>query len=264
MSKIDPKNITNIIVTGKSGAGKQPRIDVLLEEFNLEQLSTGEIFRNYLGRFNEFDYKESLDEFYDEEKNCFISDGKIGRKIGTEDKDIILGLKAKYFVDKGLFVPDYITNDLFKSFFKKRNFKNQVLDGYPRTKKQAEFLLELMEEKNFKIDFVVLVENSDEKIIKRTVKRRICPKCKKVYHLEFKPPKDGKYCKECGTEVIQRSDDTEEKIKSRLNEFKEKTLPAIKNLEENDIPIVKVPGHLEEFTNENVYNSVINEVKKLY
>jgi len=264
MSKINPDDITNIIVTGKSGAGKQPRIDVLLEEFNLEQLSTGDIFRNYLGKFNQYGYIESLESFYNGEKNCFLDDDEILKKIGTDDKDVLLGLKAKFFVDQGLFVPDYITNELFKSFFEKKQYKNQVLDGYPRTQKQAEFLFDLINEQNSKIDFVVWVENDDDKIITRTVKRRICPECKKVYHLEFKPPKEGKFCKECGTEVIHRSDDTEEKIKSRLNEFREKTLPAVEFLEKNDIPIVKVPGHLEVFTAENVRNSVMDKVKKLY
>ena len=264
MSKINPNDITNVIVTGKSGAGKQPRIDVLLDEFNLDQLSTGDIFRNYLGKFNDYDYNEDLDKFYLKDKDSFIEDEKISEEIGTDNKDILLGLKAKYFVERGLFVPDYITNELFKSFFAKKDFKNQVLDGYPRTKDQAEYLLDLLKKEDSEIDFVVWVENSDEKIIKRTIKRRICPKCKKVYHLEFKPPKDGKYCKECGTEVIQRSDDTEEKIKSRLNEFRKKALPAIKYLEENDIPIVKVPGHLEVFTPENVKKSVMKEIKKYY
>ena len=264
MSKINPNDITNVIVTGKSGAGKQPRIDVLLDEFNLDQLSTGDIFRNYLGKFNDYDYNEDLDKFYLKDKDSFIEDEKISEEIGTDNKDILLGLKAKYFVDIGLFVPDYITNELFKSFFAKKDYKNQVLDGYPRTKDQAEYLLDLLKKEDSEIDFVVWVENSDEKIIKRTIKRRICPKCKKVYHLEFKPPKDGKYCKECGTEVIQRSDDTEEKIKSRLNEFRKKALPAIKYLEENDIPIVKVPGHLEVFTPENVKKSVMEEIKKYY
>ncbi len=264
MSKINPDNITNVIVTGKSGAGKQPRIDVLLDEFNLEQLSTGDIFRNYLGKFNDYDYNESLDKFFLEEKNKFIPDSEIAEEIGTDDKDILLGLKAKYFVNKGLFVPDYITNELFKSFFEKKEYENQVLDGYPRTKDQSKFLLDLLDEKNSKVDFIVWVENSDEKIIKRTVKRRICPNCKKVFHLEFKPPKNGKTCTECGTEVTQRSDDTEEKIRSRLNEFRNKALPAIEVLEENSIPVVKVPGHLEVFTPENVKKSVIGEVEKLY
>lgn len=262
MTKINPSNITNIVVAGKSGAGKQPRIDVLVEEFNLEQLSTGDIFRSYLGKFNDYNFKGNLETFWDHHRGRFIPDEEIAEKLGTNDEDIILGLKAKYFVDKGLFVPDYITNTLFESYFAKKNFRNQILDGYPRTVDQSKFLLELLEKNNSKIDFVLLVDNTDERIIERTIKRRICPKCGKVYHLEYKPPKDGK-C-ECGTEVIQRSDDTKEKITSRLREFQEKALPAINFLKEKGIPVVTVPGHLENFTPENVKKSVMQAIEKLY
>jgi len=256
------KNITNVIVTGKSGAGKQPRIDVLMEEFGLEQLSTGNIFRSYLGKFNDYGYEGELKEFWDDKKNEFVSDEEIARKLGTSDEDIILGMKAGYFVNQGLFVPDYITNQLFESYFAKRGYKNQILDGYPRTLAQAKFLLELIEREQSKIDFVLLVENSDEMIIERTVNRRICPECGRVYHLIYNPPDNGR-CRECGAEVVQRSDDTEEKIRSRLEEFRKKTVPALEYLEEYGIPVIKVPGHLEEFTPENVRRSVMDEVEKL-
>ncbi|HEC89436.1 MAG TPA: hypothetical protein ENI44_02505 [Thermoplasmatales archaeon] len=258
-----PEDITNIIVTGKSGAGKQPRIDVLVEEFNLEQLSTGDIFRFYLKKFNEYNYSDSLDVFWDEDNNRFISDEEISNELGTDNPDVILGLKAKYFVDRGLFVPDYITNALFESAFAKKNYRKQVLDGYPRTLDQSKFLLELLEKHNSKVDFILLVDNSDERIIERTVNRRICPKCGRVYHLIYKPPKDGR-CEVCGVEVIQRSDDTEEKIRSRLQEFREKTLPAINYLKEKEIPMATVPGHLEEFTPENVRKSVMDAIEKIY
>jgi len=259
MSKINLNNITNIIVTGKSGAGKQPRIDVLVEEFDLEQLSTGDLFRNYLTKFNNYNYEQDLEIFWNEEKKDFIENDEIVEKLGTADEDIILGLKAKYFVDKGLFVPDFITNALFESFFSKKNYTKQVLDGYPRTPAQSKFLLDLLDKKNSKIDFVLIVDNTNERIINRTIQRRICPKCKKVYHLKYKPPING-LC-ECGTKVIQRSDDTEEKIRSRLKEFEEKAKPAIKYLENQGIPIIVVPGHLEEFTKENVRTSVLNALK---
>lgn len=262
MSNLKLDSITNIIVVGKSGAGKQPRIDVLAEEFKLEQLSTGDIFRSYLKKFNDFGYKGDLDEFFDKVKNKFVLDDEIAGKIKSKDPDVILGLKAKYFVDRGLFVPDYITNALFESFFAKKNFRNHILDGYPRTTDQSKYLLDLLEKQNSKIDFILLVDNTDERIIQRTIKRRICPLCKKVYHLDYKPPRDGKFC-ECGAEVIQRSDDTEEKIKSRLKEFREKALPAINYLKKHNIPIVKVPGHLENFTTENVRRSVMEKVKKI-
>ena len=262
MTSIDLNNVQNVIVTGKSGAGKQPRIDVLAEEFHLEQLSTGDIFRHYLGIFDEYDYDGDLSKFWDEQKNSFVSDQVIADKIGTDNNDVILGLKAKYFVERGLFGPDYIVNELFESTFAEKNYSGQILDGYPRTLNQAKFLLKLVREKDVSVDFMVLVENTDERIIQRTVQRRICPKCGKVYHLTYKPPKNGK-CENCGADVIQRSDDKEEKIKSRLQEFKKKALPAIEYLEEQGIPLIKVPGHLEEFTDENVRKSVMQEVQKL-
>ncbi len=250
-----PEEVTNVIVTGKSGAGKQPRIDILVDEYDLEQLSTGNIFRSYLGSFDEYDYDGDISRFWDEEKERFVSDEKISEEIGTGDEEVLLGLKAKYFVDRGKFVPDRITNELFESYFGKKGYQDQVLDGYPRTIEQAEYLLKLVEEKDSKIDFVLWVRNTDEKIIQRTTKRRICPDCGRVYHLKYAPPENGE-CKDCGVEVIQRSDDTEEKIRSRLQEFKDKTEPMIEWLE-GKIPVAEVPGHLEEFTPENVRKSVI-------
>jgi adenylate kinase len=262
MPKIDPKHVSNIVVTGKSGAGKQPRIDVLVEEFGLEQLAMGDIFRNYLKKFNDFGFEEELERFWNDSDQKFISDQDIAHILKTDDKDVLLGMKAKYFVDKGLFVPDHITNELFESFFSKKKYHNQILDGYPRTPNQATFLLSLLKKHHSKIDFVLLVDNSDERIIARTIKRRICPKCGKVYHLDYKPPINGR-C-ECGEKAIQRSDDTKEKIKSRLQEFKTKALPGLEVLKENNIPVVTVPGHLEEFTDEKVKQSVIDELQKFY
>ena len=254
--------IENILVTGKSGAGKQPRIDVLLEEFGLEQLSTGNIFREYLGIFKKTGYNGSLDVFYNEQKNNFISDEQILEILkdslsGQNTNDVLLGLKAIYFVNSGKFVPDEITNKLFESYFAKSKYKGMVLDGYPRTVDQAKYLLELTGEKGTKIDLILFVDNEDDAIIKRTVGRRICPNCKKVYHVEFKPAKDGKYCTKCGAEVILRADDTEEKIRTRLNEFTEKCIPALDYLKSKGIPVYHVPGNLPVFTPEAVKESVL-------
>ncbi|MBS3816710.1 MAG: nucleoside monophosphate kinase [Candidatus Thermoplasmatota archaeon] len=257
-----PDEVDNVIVTGKSGAGKQPRIDVLVEEYGLEQLSTGDIFRSYLGEFDGYGYDGDISQFWDEEKEEFVADDRIAEEIGTDKEEVILGLKAKYFVDRGKFVPDRITNQLFDSYFGKQDYSDQVLDGYPRTVDQADFLLDLVEEKNTKVDFILWVRNTDEKIIARTTKRRICPECGEVYHLKYDPPEDGK-CADCGVEVIQRSDDTEEKIRARLQEFKDKTKPMIEYLD-GKIPIAEVSGHLEEFTPENVRKSVMSSLEELY
>ncbi len=260
--------VDNLLVMGKSGAGKQPRIDVLVAEFGLEQLSTGNIFREYLGQFNAIGYEGDMGVFYDEGAGEFLPDEQLVEKLGDlitgKDKDaVLLGLKAKYFIESGKFVPDSITNALFESFFAKSGFKGMVLDGYPRTRDQSQFLVDLVASKGTKLDAIVLVDNEDEAIVARTIGRRICPNCQKVFHMEFKPPKDGKLCTECGTAVILRSDDSEEKIRSRLQEFQDKAVPALAFLKEKGVPVVKVPGNLPVFTDEAVRASVMDALEQL-
>lgn len=266
---MEKDGIDNILVMGKSGAGKQPRIDVLTEEFGLEQISTGDIFRHYIGIYDGCGADPDPGALWDEEKHWFRDDELLVKEMEescgeepdrSEKKDLLLGLKAKFFVDSGKYVPDRITNSLFANYFKRAIYRGTVLDGYPRTVDQAKFLLELSRDKGFSVDFGVLVENSDEMILRRLTGRRICPSCKKVFHLEFKPPENGGYCTECGTEVIKRADDEEKKIKSRLKQFHEKTKPAIDYLEAAGLDIVKVPGHLAEFTPENVRRSVMERI----
>jgi len=269
----DTFNFSNIVVTGKSGAGKQPRIDALMEEFGLEQLSTGNIFRHYLGLFGRIDYPHALDAFWSEEGKNFIPDKEIKESLRAflnesgktgqlaELDELVLGLKAKYFVENGLFGPDDLVNELVRSAFGKKDFQSTVLDGYPRTENQAKYFLSLLEEAGKKADFVLIVDNDDELIVKRTIGRRICPSCGKVYHMEYKPPNTDGSCKECGTEVILRSDDSEEKIRRRLEEFRLKCLPAIEYLKKAGIPVVNVPGNLEVFTKENVRKSVLDAIQ---
>ncbi len=264
---LSPSSFENILVMGKSGAGKQPRIDVFTNDFGMKQLSTGNIFRSFMKIFNDADYKGDLDQFYDNKKNEFISDSEIKDILGSSIDnsiidDFLLGLKAQYYVSNGYYVPDSLTNMLFESYFSKSGYKGMVLDGYPRTEAQAEYLLKLTAEKGTKIDAIVLVENEDDAIIKRTMGRRICPSCGAVFHLEFKPPKDGKFCTKCGTEVILRSDDTEEKLKTRLQEFRDKTMPTIEFLSKKGIPVVKAEGNLPVFTEEAVKKSVVEGLKE--
>ena len=264
---LSPSSFENILVMGKSGAGKQPRIDVFTTNFGMKQLSTGNIFRSFMKAFDQAGYEGDLNQFYDKTTDQFIPDDEIKSITGSavDDSaidDFILGLKARYYVSNGLYVPDSLTNMLFESFFSKSGYKGMILDGYPRTEAQAEYLLRLTAEKGTKIDAIVLVENEDDAIINRTMGRRICPSCGAVFHLEFKPPKEGKFCTKCGTEVILRSDDTEEKLRNRLGEFQEKTLPTIRFLSGERIPVVKVEGNLPVLTEETVKKSVFDGLKE--
>jgi len=266
---LNTAGIKNIIVTGKSGAGKQPRIDVLLKKFQLPQLSTGNIFREYIGKFKKSGFTGTTESFWDEAKNGFIPDDQIVAKLKAAGAkgdlaDAALGLKATHFVLAGKFVPDSVTNELFAAFYSKMNY-SAVLDGYPRTVEQGNYLFDLLKKKNSRIDFYLLVDNTDERIIQRTVGRRICgnPACGKVYHITDKPPKDGKFCKACGTEVIHRIDDTEPKIRSRLDEFHTKVEPALELLKANKVPGAVVTGHLEVFTDELVEKSVLEALQAI-
>ena len=263
---IERGDIQNMVVMGKSGAGKQPRIDVLVKEFGLVQLSTGNIFREYVGAFDRSGFKGDLERFYDAERDTFVADdviiGAIREQLVTVDdaRSVMLGLKAKYFMNSGRFVPNSSTNELFAEYFFKGNYKGFVLDGYPRTPDQSRFLLDLCAEKGVNVDMVLLVENEDGPIIERTMGRRICKKCQKVYHVKFKPSRDGINCDVCGIPLIQRADDTEEKIWTRLAEYYDKAVPALAVLEEAGIPVARVPGNLPVFTDEAVRDSVMSAI----
>jgi len=258
--------VQNIVVMGKSGAGKQPRIDVLVSEFGLKQLSTGNIFREYVGSFDGSGFKGDLERFYDPVKDTFVPDTVIISAIReqlpdvADPRSVMLGLKAKYFMNSGRFVPNSSTNELFREYFSRGGYKGFVLDGYPRTPDQSRFLLDLCWEHRVKVDLVLLVENEDELIVERTMGRRICKKCGKVYHIKFKPSRDNLNCDVCSLPLIQRSDDTEEKIRTRLKEYYDKAIPALKVMEGARIPVTRVPGNLPVFTDQAVKESVMKAI----
>ncbi len=261
----------NVLVAGKSGAGKQPRIDALVDMYGLSQLSTGNIFRFYLKLLDGIAGLPSREAIWDSAENWFIADEKIaamikpllaGRDVTIDDA--VLALKVQYFVLQGLFVPDQITNALFYAAFAKKGFKGCVLDGYPRTVQQCDFLLETVQKAGTEIAFILLVDAEDDNIVQRLTGRRICsdPNCAKVYHLQYNPPKDGRYCTVCGAEVLQRGDDTEEKILKRLQEFRDKAKPAVDYLVAKGLKLAVVPGNLPKFSPEAVLASVKEGIAK--
>jgi adenylate kinase len=256
----------NILVMGKSGAGKQPRIDVLVKEFGLEQLSTGDIFRHFLNLLRDFHHQFTEAEVKDIWGELLLPDPRIreilSRYSSSEEEmeELFLGVKARYYIRKGLFVPDVLVNDLVDIAFSKMGYRGAVLDGYPRTMPQARHLISMVEKAGTRIDLVLLVDNEDEAIVARVVGRRICPSCGKVFHMEYKPPKEGRTCTRCGHDVVQRIDDTEENIWSRLRQFHHKVEPILEFIEEKGIPVAVVSGDLPEFTEEAVRSSVLEAI----
>ncbi|HNW26273.1 MAG TPA: adenylate kinase [Candidatus Gastranaerophilaceae bacterium] len=146
------------------------------------------------------------------------------------------GLIAQSYVEKGQLVPVDIVASIIKSRLKESDCKSGfILDGYPRSTEQAILLEEMLKEIDAgeEVDFKVIYFDIDQKLLmERIIYRRSCAKCGKIYNLlSLKPRKDG-VCDECGCELIQRKDDTEEIAKSRFDTYFEQTAPLIKFYEQ--------------------------------
>lgn len=190
----------NIIMMGAQGTGKGTVAGILREKLNLPHISTGEIFR----------------------KNI---------KEGTQ-----LGKIATKYADEGKLVPDEVTNEMVKNRINEVDCINGfILDGYPRNLAQAQELDKILAEKNNKVDLVVNLNTPTDEIIERVLARRECPKCKKVYNMLINKPKNGEICDDCNVELTKRVDDTEEKLKIRLNTFFTETKPVIDFYEKKGI-----------------------------
>ena len=183
-----------IIMLGAPGTGKGTVASLLEQQTGLKQVSTGDIFR----------------------KNI---------KEQTE-----LGKIADAYISKGNLVPDDITIDVVKNRLEEKDVENGViLDGFPRTVKQAEALDKILESKGQKVDMVLNLTTPEEEIVERIVNRRVCSnqECKAIYNLIMNPPKQEGICDKCGSELIQRKDDNEETIKIRIHNYMDQTSPLV-------------------------------------
>lgn len=182
-----------IIMLGAPASGKGSVAEILSNEFNIPAISSGDIFRKNISE-------------------------------GTE-----LGKKANEYMTKGSLVPDDITVNMIASRLTEKDVESGlILDGFPRTVKQAEELDKLLEKENKKIDVVVNLETPEEEILERIVNRRVCTNsdCKAVYNTVLHPSKVEGVCDKCGATLKQRDDDTLEKAKNRLDVYYKETAPV--------------------------------------
>ncbi len=190
----------NLIFLGAPGAGKGTGANGLLERESLVHISTGDILRAEI-------------------------------KNGTE-----LGKSASVLMEKGELVPDEIVAGMVKSRLKQPDCQNGfILDGFPRTIKQAELLEEALNEIGKKIDAVIYFDISDDILLKRLTARVSCKQCGRIYNKIFVPPKKENICDDCGIELFQRPDDSLETAKDRLKVFYESTQPLIDYYKEKDL-----------------------------
>lgn len=175
-----------LVLLGAPGAGKGTQAEKLSEFLNVPTVSTGNLLRAAVAAKTE------------------------------------LGLQAKSFMDSGSLVPDDLVISLLKERISNPDCANgYILDGFPRTVKQAETL----EEMGVIIDKALSIEVADEEIVKRLTGRRVCLKCGATYHVDYNPPKNEGLCDKCGDALVVRDDDKQETILKRLDTYHIQTEP---------------------------------------
>ena len=181
-----------IVLLGPPGAGKGTQAKSISNRYSIPHISTGDIFRKNIS------------------------------------ENTPLGIEAKSYMDNGQLVPDEVTINMVKDRLQQDDCKNgYLLDGFPRTVHQAEALDNFLTEREESIDTALLIEVPKEFILERMTGRRVCPSCGASYHIKFNPPTNNGKCDLCGSDVIQRKDDTEETVKERLDVYENQTQPLI-------------------------------------
>ena len=180
-----------IVLLGPPGAGKGTQAKSSSNRYSIPHISTGDIFRKNIS------------------------------------ENTPLGIEAKSYMDNGQLVPDEVTINMVKDRLQQEDCKQgYLLDGFPRTVSQAEALQDFLESRNESLDTALLIEVPRDFILERMTGRRVCPSCGASYHIKFNPAVNGK-CELCGSDVVQRKDDTEETVKERLDVYEKQTQPLI-------------------------------------
>ena len=138
------------------------------------------------------------------------------------------------YMDAGELVPDPVVNEIVVEALDDTD--GFVLDGYPRNLSQAEFLDEMVD-----LDVVAFLSVPEAELVRRLTGRRVCPDCGETYHVDFAPPEEAGVCDECGAELTQRDDDTEETVRERLRVYEENTEPVVQYYRETG-DLVEVDG----------------------
>ena len=182
----------NIILMGPPGAGKGTQAKKIIAKYDIPHISTGDMFREAI-------------------------------KEGTP-----LGKVAASYINDGHLVPDDVTIGLVKERLSKPDCaKGYLLDGFPRTIPQAEALEVLTKEIARPVSYVIDIETPREELIRRICGRRVCKSCGAPYHIDTAKPKVDGICDICGGPLVQRADDNEEALVTRLGHYEKQAKPLL-------------------------------------
>ena len=179
-----------ILLLGPPGAGKGTQSSNIAAEFGVEHITTGDALRA--------------------NKDMDISD------MDTEYDT------PREYMEQGELVPDAVVNAIVEEALTSAD--GFVLDGYPRNLEQAQELEDMTD-----LDVILSLEVSTDELVDRLTGRRVCDDCGANFHVEFSQPEQEGVCDECGGELIQRDDDTEEAVRNRLDVFEDNTAPVIEH-----------------------------------
>jgi adenylate kinase len=181
-----------MVLLGPPGACKGTQAKKIEEQYNIPQISTGDIIRLAIQSKSEW------------------------------------GKKAEEYVRSGELVPDEVVIGIIRERLTQNTYRNGfMLDGFPRNLEQAEALSQLLKEIGIQLNLVLYFDVDRDEVIERLSARRICEKCQTPYNMVSKPPKNDKICDICQGRVIQRPDDRPEVIMNRLNTYEQQTKPLV-------------------------------------
>lgn len=181
-----------LLLLGAPGSGKGTQAELIIEDFDIPVISTGDMLRDAISNKTE------------------------------------VGLKAKSYMNKGQLVPDDIVVEVALNRLDQEDTKDGfLLDGFPRTIEQADALEDFLHEEGLELDKAIYLNAPEEVLTARIAGRRICKDCGKVYHVTNMKPKVEGICDVCGGELIQRKDDNAETAHGRIHIYNESTKPLI-------------------------------------
>ncbi len=181
-----------VIFLGPPGAGKGTQARELAKEWGVPQVATGDMLRE-----------------------AVATDAQLGRQ-------------ARGYMERGALVPDDVIIALIAERLAQPDAKRGfVLDGFPRTTAQAEALGVLLDELGQQLDRVIFFDVSEPELLRRLTGRRSCPACQATYHVVAAPPRQEGVCDRCGSALIQREDDREATVRTRLAVYREQTAPLL-------------------------------------
>lgn len=179
-----------LVLLGPPGAGKGTQAVMLVEKFGIPQISTGDMLR------------------------------------AAVKAQSPMGIKAKECMDSGALVPDDVVVGIVRERLQQEDCESGfILDGFPRTKPQADELKKTLSALGKNLDAVISLEVDIDALVERLTGRRTCGACGKGYHLKFDPPADNGLCSVCGGELVHREDDQEATIRNRMDVYHQQTAP---------------------------------------